>query len=161
MIKRLLVALLILLLLLGFNACEMGGAPPRGRTSFPTIYAPTPIPVKTATTTLSGPTEVRLGAEDNGRQIELERRQILIVSLDSNPSTGYTWEIAEIDELVLCQVGKVQFELGSRMPGAPGQQVFRFEAMGAGQTSLRLIYHRLWETGVEPARTFYIQVIVR
>jgi predicted secreted protein len=40
-------------------------------------------------------------------------------------------------------------------------EVFRFEAVEAGETLIELVYHRPWEEGVEPLETFSIQVIVR
>jgi hypothetical protein len=38
--------------------------------------------------------QVELTAADDGRQIELNSGQTLVVSLESNPSTGYSWERA-------------------------------------------------------------------
>ena len=36
-----------------------------------------------------------------------------------------------------------------------------FKATGAGQMTLQLVYHRSWEEGVAPLRTFSIDVLVR
>ena len=45
--------------------------------------------------------------------------------------------------------------------GAGGWEIFRFKALSTGQTSLKLVYHRPWEEGVEPLKTFSLQVVVR
>ena len=108
--------------------------------------------------------EVKLSAKDDGCQIELKEDQVLVISLESNPSTGYMWEVEEADETILRQPGKMEFEpelhlLGaSGLLGAPAKQILRFEAVAAGQTTLRLVYRRPWEKDVESARTFSLQV---
>jgi C1A family cysteine protease/predicted secreted protein len=108
--------------------------------------------------------EVKLSAKDDNRQIELKEGQVLVVGLESNPSTGYTWEIEGAKETILRQTGKIVFEPESGPPGAPallgapGKQILRFEAVAAGQTTLRLVYRRPWEKGAKPAKTFSLQV---
>jgi C1A family cysteine protease/predicted secreted protein len=108
--------------------------------------------------------QVGLGAKDNGRQIELNESQVLVISLEGNPSTGYIWEVEQIDKKILRQKGKTEFEPESHLPGAPGllgapgKQILRFEAVAASRTTLRLVYRRPWEKGVKPARTFLLQV---
>lgn len=110
----------------------------------------------------SPPKEVKLGTEDNGRQIELRRGQTLVITLEANPTTGYTWEVREpSEERILRQAGEAEFQPQSELMGAPGVQILRFEAVSAGQTTLNLVYHRPWEEGVEPLETFSLQVVVR
>jgi len=104
--------------------------------------------------------EVMVDMEDNGRQINLYSGQTLVVSLEAQPSTGYTWEVVELDELILRQEGDPEFQPASGGIGAPGVQIFRFEAVSAGETDLRMIYHQPWVEGVEPLETFSVHVIV-
>jgi len=105
--------------------------------------------------------DFKLDADDNGRQIELEKGQILVITLEANPTTGYTWEIAEHEEHVLRQVGEAGFEPESEAIGAQGIQTLRFEAVNVGKTTLKLVYRRPWEEDVEPLDTFSIKVVVR
>lgn len=105
--------------------------------------------------------EIKLDIGDNGSTVELNKGQVLVISLESNPSTGFTWEVAELDTHILHQIGETEFQPGSNAPGAPGMQILRFEAENAGQTPLKLVYHRPFETDMPPLRTFSIQVIVR
>jgi inhibitor of cysteine peptidase len=102
-----------------------------------------------------------LGAEDNGREITLQKGQTLTIKLEANPTTGYSWEFVGSEEAVLRQVGEPEFEANSDLLGAPGVQTLRFEAVEAGQTELRLVYRRPWETDVEPVETFTVQVTVQ
>lgn len=101
-----------------------------------------------------------LHASDDGGQVELEQGQIFSVSLEGNPTTGYTWEAVEFDEQVLQQLGEPAFTPASEDLGASGTQVLRFRAAGEGRTTLRLVYHRPWEEA-DPERTFSVDVLVR
>jgi inhibitor of cysteine peptidase len=109
--------------------------------------------------------EVVLTAEDNGGQISLDQGQVLVVSLASNPTTGYRWEVTEVDESILRQEGDAEYvapEAGATpLVGAGGTEIFRFVVAGSGQTKLTLAYRRSWEEGVEPVETFSVQVLGR
>ena len=103
--------------------------------------------------------EIKLTEEDNGGLTELGTDQTLVISLDSNPSTGYSWQVAEIDEDMLHQVGESEFEQIVPLLGAPEKQILRFKPAGPGQSTLKLVYRRPWEKGVEPAKEFSVQVV--
>jgi len=104
------------------------------------------------------PREIALSQWDNGRQLEVYVGQVLVLTLSASPSTGYTWEVTDIDEKVLRQVGKAEFVPDKNMPGSPGKMILRFEVVGDGSSSLNLLYHRPWEKDVTPASSFAIQV---
>jgi inhibitor of cysteine peptidase len=103
---------------------------------------------------------VTLRADDDGQQIELREGQTLTVSLEGNPTTGYTWEVVEIDEQILRQLGEPDFTPESEALGVSGMQALRFQAVNEGRTTLRLVYHRPWEDD-EPEQTFSVEVVVR
>ncbi|MFN2156249.1 MAG: protease inhibitor I42 family protein [Anaerolineae bacterium] len=107
---------------------------------------------------------VVLGADDDGTAIELNAGQMLMVTLESNPTTGYSWEVSEVDRSVLSQVGEAEFQEAPKedeqMVGVGGTETFRF-ASAPGSTTLTLVYHRSWETNVEPVDTFTVEVTVR
>ena len=105
--------------------------------------------------------EVNLDGSDNGNQVEVSGGQVLVVSLEGNPTTGYTWETEEVDQKVLRQLGDPQFEAESDAIGAGGVQTLRFETVTSGSTPLKLVYVRPWEEGVPPEKTFSVQVTVR
>jgi inhibitor of cysteine peptidase len=108
--------------------------------------------------------EVALSAEDSGARAELDAGDLLVVTLESNPTTGYAWEVSEVDKAVLAQVGEAEFQEaaqeGEQLVGAPGVQTFRFVA-ARGETTLALVYRRSWEKDVEPLQTFTVEVVVR
>jgi len=110
------------------------------------------------------PEEVNVNEDDAGSQVELEQGQILVVTLESNPTTGYSWEVVETQGSVLEQMGEAEFKQSDTgeppLVGAGGWEIFRFKAISAGQMTLKLSYRRPWEEGVEPVKTFSIQVAV-
>jgi inhibitor of cysteine peptidase len=106
--------------------------------------------------------EVKASVDDAGREKQLKKGQTLVVTLEGNPTTGYSWEVAEpLDEQVLRQVGEPEFKSESDALGAGGVQILRFEAVNAGRTTLKLAYRRPWEEDVEPLETYSIQIVVR
>ncbi len=111
----------------------------------------------------SAPREVLLTDVDNGNEIEVKKGQSLVISLDSNPTTGYTWELVEQpDGQILQQVGEeLEFKPEADRIGAGGTQTIRFDVVGVGQTALKIVYHRPWETDVAPERIYYIHVLAR
>ncbi|MHC4586117.1 MAG: protease inhibitor I42 family protein [Planctomycetota bacterium] len=112
----------------------------------------------------AGPEEVNVNEENDGGQIELEQGQILVVTLESNPTTGYSWQQAENQEPYLEQMGQPDFKQsltgGPPIAGAGGWEIFRFKAISAGQMTLQLVYRRPWEEGVEPVNTFSLDVVI-
>ena len=106
--------------------------------------------------------EVNIGADANATQLDLKVGQVLVISLESNPSTGYGWHVSEVDESILKQVGEVEFvqePTDEQIVGAGGTEVLRFEAVGAGTTTLTLTYTRVWED-VDPEETFTVTVVI-
>lgn len=112
---------------------------------------------------LSGckPGSVSVGEADAGKEITLKQGQSLVVSLPGNPSTGYSWEVQEVDVALLEQVGEAEFASDdTALVGAGGKLTLTFKALSTGKTSLVLVYHRPWETDVEPLQTFSITVVI-
>ncbi len=108
------------------------------------------------------PKESNLTAANNGQPATIKVSGKIVVELESNPSTGFTWEASNLDTTILKQSGETEYKPASStpMPGSGGTQVLRFEAVAPGTTTLTLIYHRPFETNVPPIKTFTIKVTV-
>jgi inhibitor of cysteine peptidase len=108
---------------------------------------------------------VELDASGTGGKATLKPGQTLTVKLNSNPSTGYGWQVTRISESTIKQVGEPEFvQPGQDFQvevGSGGIEVFRFEAIAAGETTIEMVYVRPWETDVAPAETYTIQVTVK
>jgi inhibitor of cysteine peptidase len=83
-----------------------------------------------------------LDEDDNGSTQQVDAGDTLVVELEGNPTTGYTWYVASIDEAVLRQVGEADFDPDSDAEGASGTVTLRFEAMNPGTSPLELVYRR-------------------
>jgi inhibitor of cysteine peptidase len=97
---------------------------------------------------------------DAGSTVELRTGDRLSVRLMGNPTTGYSWEVAAVDAQVLTPASEPGFQASSAAIGSGGVFAFEFQAAGAGQTSLRLVYRRPWEKRRRPTRTFAVNVRV-
>ena len=107
--------------------------------------------------------QVKVDDKSNGKQIDVQRNHTLAVTLESNPSTGYRWEVVEVDKAILEQMGDATFKYSGKTPialGTGGWETFMFKAAKAGQTTLKMVYRRSWET-VAPLTTYTLQVVVR
>ena len=100
-----------------------------------------------------------LGEDDNGQQAHFTVGEKFSVALASNPTTGYQWEVSETDESVLKLLDLVYKANIPKAIGSGGKEIFTFEAVGPGETTLTLIYHQPWEKR-EPSQIFSVQVIV-
>jgi C1A family cysteine protease len=107
----------------------------------------------------SSPQEIQITDQYNGQTVALNG-EVLTLNLESNPSTGYGWQVQGLDTRILRQLDATEW-----MPytqdklGGSGTQVLRFAAVGTGRTTLNLAYIRSWETG-SPARSFSLDVQV-
>ena len=101
---------------------------------------------------------------DNPDQpIEVGVGQEFRIVLDSNPTTGFTWQLSEpLDETHVTLVGDA-YSVPSTpgRTGAGGKHTWTFRAVGQGQTVIALKYSRSWEKGVDPLKKVTFTVIVR
>ena len=105
--------------------------------------------------------KVSIGSEANLSKIVLEKGQVLVLKLASNPTTGYDWEIAGLDNAILQQKGDVAYKSESALIGSGGIDTWTFEAVNSGQTHLQLVYHRSWEKDIPPLETFDLDIVVK
>ena len=103
--------------------------------------------------------ETTLTYDDNNSSVTLNKGAFLLLRLDSNPSTGFGWEINASAAPVLEQVGDSQYEAPETGAiGASGTELFRFKAADTGTATLKLLYRQPWAEGY--ARMFTVTVTV-
>jgi predicted secreted protein len=100
----------------------------------------------------TGPTGVRengllvLGQKDQNRIAEVRTGERIAVRLPENPTTGFTWAVAESDRRLLA-LDSTDYappeEAG--FIGARGERTFIFTAREPGEVPLALKYWRFWE----------------
>jgi predicted secreted protein len=106
---------------------------------------------------LVGPT-LTFTEDESGTTASLAVGETLAVVLSGNASTGYEWEITELDTAVLANTG-TSYRPHCYMPGCGETGTWTFTALTPGSMTLRMIYHRPWEDE-EPSRTFELTVSV-
>ena len=115
----------------------------------------------TASSKTVQPDDVQLTDTNNGGQVTVKVGQTINLQLESNPSTGFGWEVSQVDTTLLAQKGDKTYAPASQnksVAGGGGWEYFHFTVQQKGETTLKLIYHRSWEKGVEPAQTFEVKI---
>jgi inhibitor of cysteine peptidase len=85
---------------------------------------------------------------------------MLVIALEGNPTTGYTWETAPDSSDVVALQGEPQFKADTSALGSGGTMTLQFKAVKQGTAPLKLIYHRTFEPGVAPLQSFDVTVVV-
>jgi len=97
----------------------------------------------------------------SGKQVELSVGQSLVVTLESNASTGYSWYLVQnSDEPVLNNTGNKYIAPQTTLVGAPGKEEWTFKALKKGTRTIFMGYSRYWES-TPPAKTFTLTVVVK
>ena len=88
--------------------------------------------------------------------LQIRTQQTLALTLPSNPTTGFRWQLVDAATPLLRSLGPEVYsnpeDVG--LVGSAGQSTWRFQAQTAGEGHLRLQYRRPWENDVAPAETF-------
>jgi inhibitor of cysteine peptidase len=96
------------------------------------------------------------------QDIEVDAGEEFAISLDSNPTTGYQWQLVKpLDESVLQLIGSEYKPPETKLVGAGGKEVWTFKAMDSGTAEISLVYVRSWEKDVPPAEERTYNVTVR
>jgi predicted secreted protein len=83
------------------------------------------------------------------------------ITLSSNPSTGYAWQVASVSNPDMVRFVDSQYiRPESELVGAPGKQVLTFNALQEGSATIQLEYVRPWETDVTPVSIYVAEVVV-
>jgi inhibitor of cysteine peptidase len=109
------------------------------------------------------PTSVTLQeSQQSDCPLELNNGQTLMISLPSNPTTGFRWIVTKPAAGVLKSMGPEVYTNpeDAGMVGSGGKSTWRFKAYQAGQDALLIQYQRPWEQGVAPAKTFACEIQV-
>jgi inhibitor of cysteine peptidase len=96
------------------------------------------------------------------KDITIELSGSLIVTLASNPSTGFGWQEAVIgDTAMMSQYSRQFVEPPMMMPGAAGKDVWTFKTLKAGTTTLAFGYSRPWQGGEQNEWTVTLNITVK
>lgn len=82
------------------------------------------------------------------------------ISLEGNPTTGYTWEHNEVPEGIITIKEKTTYLGDSGVLGAPSRFDYTLKAKKDGKTKLTFLYKRPWESK-EPAEKIIYDIEVK
>lgn len=87
------------------------------------------------------------------RAMRVPPGRIITLSLDSNPTTGFSWQLVGIpDKKVLRFVNREYLPLSQDKIGSPGVEKWSFRTLESGQTAIVLEYRRPWEKDIPAAK---------
>jgi len=94
--------------------------------------------------------------------ITLAQGQLLIITLPSNPTTGYRWLLQNPAQSVLRSLGPEVYTNAEEagIVGSAGQSVWRYRAQGPGQGHLLMVLQQPWAPEVKPVQSFDCDITV-
>ena len=97
------------------------------------------------------------------KQVEVAVGGSVTVTLCSNPTTGFVWsETAQISAPTVLQQASHNFVAPEEgLVGAPGQEVWTFQALKKGTSTVSMEYSRPCEGGEKGEWTFALTVTVK
>lgn len=100
------------------------------------------------------------------KEVQVPVGDSFTVTLCSNPTTGFQWsESAQISDGTVLQQADHKFISPESEPppppGTPGQEVWTFQALKKGKTTVSMEYSRPWEGGEKGTWTFVLTVTVK
>ena len=97
--------------------------------------------------------------------LSLRRNAQIVIVLDSNPTTGYRWQLMSQVNSRLKLVGSGSAyhpdTTGPGIAGRGGKEVFTFESLKRGKVTLLFGYQRPWETHVDPIKRKRAIIVIR
>jgi len=99
----------------------------------------------------------------DGARVTLAPGQELIVTLETNPTSGYRWSVTRTAEPVLAPVGEATSTTRAsdgRPGGSGGVTTFRFRAVTTGTALLAFAYRRPSEVNIPPVKAVRFDIRV-
>lgn len=137
-----------------------------GETAVPGLEEPTEITFTVVVGKAGSAKAAPKKYADPDEAIEVDQGYQFAVVLESNPTTGYSWRLAEpldeeVVELVSSEFKKTSGSEGEgENVGGGGEETWTFKAVGEGETAIKLEYVRPWEENARPEeeKTFSVTV---
>ncbi|MBR4474691.1 MAG: protease inhibitor I42 family protein [Oscillospiraceae bacterium] len=82
--------------------------------------------------------------------------QTVSITLDSNPTTGFSWQVAQSEELFSVETNYVEDEHEEDLVGVGGKETITLTPLKAGKTEVTLTYARPWEGGEQADQIIYV-----
>ena len=106
---------------------------------------------------------VSVDESSSGKQVEIAAGGTLTVTLESNQTTGFQWELKSVGDtsVLQSQGGTYNAPEDTGMVGAGGEEVWTFKALKSGTSSLSMEYSQPWDGGTKAGQTFDLTVVAK
>jgi len=95
----------------------------------------------------------------DSHKLRVKPGQTFNISLKSNPSTGYMWQIQNpIDKTKLVIINKIFSPGKKNLAGSPGKEVWKFKALKKGTIFIEFAYKRSWENQIAKRETYAVAI---
>jgi inhibitor of cysteine peptidase len=104
---------------------------------------------------------ITLTRAEDGKSIEVQVGDLIIVSLDENPTTGFRWAVDKSDEDVAALLSSEYAAAPGSKVGRGGRRVVTFQVRKAGISTIQLKRWRAWEGDSSITQRFSVTLRVR
>lgn len=126
------------------------------------LGAASPTAAAKATAPAASPGPAVSPSPGSGTSVVSAPGQDFTLTLESNRTTGYGWQIRHPgDDKIVHFVKNDYVSPQTQAVGAGGQETWTFRAIAPGQTTIALEYARPWEKDVAPAKIATYTIMVR
>jgi len=113
----------------------------------------------------SGGRAINLSSADRGKTVPAGVGDLVIIELDANPTTGYSWEAGPLPDDGPLTLKSNKYETAAQrsseirpMVGQGGVATFTYQVVKTGKATIALAYRRPWEKDVKPVKTFTVTI---
>lgn len=106
--------------------------------------------------------EVEVTSANAGKVVRAAVGNLVNITLQSNPGTGYSWELRDFDygAADFYKSETVADDGGNVLLGAPARTIITLQAVKPGMQDIKLVYRRIWEPPDQVAETFEFRLAV-
>ena len=94
----------------------------------------------------AGKSTLNVNESQNGSSVDLHTGDMLVITLDGNPTTGYQWEMLPNTDGIVELQAHPEYKSGGNLVGSGGKYSFNVKAIKAGTTRVDLKFYRLITT---------------
>ena len=106
---------------------------------------------------------LHVDASYDGKEVEFTTDRLLVVTLESNATTGFQWELAELtnEEALKYVEDKYNAPEATGLVGAGGTEEWTFKSLEKGTSIISMEYSQSWDGGMKAVNTFTLTVVVK
>ncbi len=111
------------------------------------------------------PAQVIVDESSNSQTVKIATGGSLQVALNSNRTTGFSWELNQISDTTVLEKASNTYEnpqatSGKPLVGAGGRELWNFKALKKGTATISMEYSQPWSGGTKGAQKFNLTVTV-